>query len=96
LVQSPITHHTNGYPGTAKGSKDLHIWLGILHDYLEMKVWIAHNKWFPIEVLLHPREETESAVCFVIEAQICMRNPPSQATPGNQAQDEAGRDPDAL
>jgi hypothetical protein len=61
-----------------------------------MKVWIARNKSLPIEVLLRPRPETEFAVCFMVEAQICMRNPPSKATPGNQGQDESGRDPDAL
>lgn len=67
--QLRTAHHLMDHLSTTIGSADLDIYLEIVRDYLEMKVWIARNKSFPIKVLRRLADKPEPAACLAVETQ---------------------------
>ncbi|WP_432937671.1 hypothetical protein ACQPXM_25580 [Kribbella sp. CA-253562] len=54
------------YRRAATESADVSVWMDIIRDYPEARVWVAHNKTVPMEVLAILAHDTNDEVRFAV------------------------------
>lgn len=66
FVELRTSTNAQEYMRVATEDADLKVWLEVLRDFPEMRVWVVRNKTVPMEILerlvLHPDAEVRAAV----------------------------------
>lgn len=56
------------YNRAAREPAPIQIWLDVIHDYPNMRVWVAHNKTVPIEILEILSDDDDNRVRGMVAA----------------------------
>lgn len=70
FVALRTSHRAEEYQRAATDTASLEVWLEIIGKYPEMRIWVAHNKTVPIEILLVLARDPDADV----RATVAMKN----------------------